>query len=81
MALTSTNTTQSAGLVSRLGGFGTSILNMLVRIAESSVMARAAEVRAQQIEVLNAKSDTELASMNLRRDEIAAYVFRDLMYV
>lgn len=36
--------------------------------------------RARQIEQLYQKSDEELAKMNLRRDEIAAYVFRDLAY-
>lgn len=37
--------------------------------------------RADQIAVLNAKSDAELAKLGITRDGIPAYVFRDLFYV
>lgn len=37
--------------------------------------------RADQVQVLNAKSDAELAKMGLTRDDIPRYVFRDLFYV
>ncbi len=37
--------------------------------------------RVGEIEALNAKSDTELAAMGLKRDDIPQYVFRDLFYV
>jgi hypothetical protein len=30
---------------------------------------------------LNLKTDEELAEMNLRRENITAYVFRDLMHI
>ena len=44
-------------------------------------MAHAAEARARQISELEAKTDEELAAMNLQRDHIALYVFRDLMHI
>ena len=44
-------------------------------------MAHAAEARARQISALEAKTDEELAEMNLRRDQIAHYVFRDMMHI
>ncbi|MEL6889577.1 MAG: hypothetical protein AAFO86_12840 [Pseudomonadota bacterium] len=43
-------------------------------------LSAAADQRMKRIEALNAKSDDELAEMGLRRQDIAAYVFRDLMY-
>lgn len=41
----------------------------------------AMEARMDRIEALNAKSDEELFAMNLRREDIPAYVFRDLMHL
>jgi len=35
--------------------------------------------RADRVAALQAKSDEELAAMNLRRDDIVYYVFRDRM--
>ncbi len=43
--------------------------------------AASAEMRFRRIEALNAKSDAELAEMNLRREDIPTYVFRDLMHI
>ncbi|MGR1580411.1 hypothetical protein ACSSNL_02990 [Thalassobius sp. S69A] len=37
--------------------------------------------RADQINALEAKSDTELAKLGLKRDDIPRYVFRDMFYV
>ncbi|RKT30787.1 hypothetical protein BXY70_2780 [Roseovarius halotolerans] len=37
--------------------------------------------RRDKIEALEAKSDEELASMGLRRDDIVHHVYRDLFYV
>ncbi|MBT9385580.1 hypothetical protein KM176_17040 [Pseudooceanicola sp. CBS1P-1] len=37
--------------------------------------------RSEQIAKLQAKSDVELSKMGLKREEIPAYVFRDLFYV
>lgn len=41
----------------------------------------AAEARLRHAERLNAKTDEELAEMNLRRADIPAFVFRDLMHI
>lgn len=37
--------------------------------------------RMAEMEVLNAKTDAELAEMGLIRDDIPRYVFRDIFYV
>ena len=44
-------------------------------------LAASAEQRFQQVQRLQAKSDAELAAMNLRRDDIVHAVFKDLYYV
>jgi hypothetical protein len=72
---------QSTTAPSFVGGIGASIASFFTRIIESSAMARSAEARGEQIRALYAKSDEELAKMNLSRDGIAHYVFRDLMYI
>ena len=61
-----------------------SVRNALSALSNALIDARSlrlsAEARAQKIQVLQSKSDEELREMGLRRDEIASYVFRDLMY-
>ena len=42
---------------------------------------RAMERRLETVEALQAKSDAELAKLNIKRDEIVQHVFRDLLYV
>ncbi|MCT8160249.1 hypothetical protein [Pseudoruegeria sp. SHC-113] len=48
-----------------------------------AALMRAAENRSrvEQMERLNAKSDEELAALGLRREDIARYVFRDMMFI
>lgn len=75
MSVQSTNTPSIAGVI------GASIAAFFTNMVENSGMARAAEARGAQIAALNAKTDSELSVMHLRRDEIPAYVFRDLMYI
>lgn len=58
----------------RVGGF-------LELLAKVSVLNGAAEARFRRIELLNAKTDEELEQMNLRREDIPSYVFRDLMHI
>ncbi|MEL7152961.1 MAG: hypothetical protein AAFN51_04025 [Pseudomonadota bacterium] len=43
-------------------------------------LASAAEGRMKRIEALTAKTDEELAAMGLRRVDIPAFVFRDILY-
>ncbi|MEP1518729.1 hypothetical protein [Ascidiaceihabitans sp.] len=64
-------------VIHAIGSFFTSIFNALI---DARMLRVSAEARAQKIEILNAKSDAELAEMHLKRDDIPAYVFRDLMY-
>jgi hypothetical protein len=71
----------STNAPSFVGGIGASISAFFANFIENSGMARAAEVRGEKIAALEAKTDSELAAMGLHRDEIAAYVFRDLMYI
>ena len=72
---------QSTNAPSFIGGIGAALAAFFTNIIESSWMASSAEARGAQIAKLNAKTDAELAAMNLRRDDIPAYVFRDLMYI
>jgi len=37
--------------------------------------------RLREIEALQAKSDEELAKLDIKRDDIARHVFRDLLYI
>lgn len=50
-------------------------------LGHAITMSASADARLRKVEMLNAKSDAELAAMNLRREDIAAFVFRDLMYM
>lgn len=49
-------------------------------VGRALIVSSAMQARLEQVEKLNAKSDAELAAMNLRREDITAFVFRDLMY-
>ena len=57
-----------------------SVKDFFSMVGSAMTMSAAAEVRMRRIEALNSKSDEELAEIGLRRQDIAAYVFRDLMY-
>lgn len=63
--------------ITAIGSFFSSLFNAMI---DARAMRAAAEARAVKIQMLNAKTDAELARMNLRRSEIPAFVFRDLMY-
>lgn len=41
----------------------------------------AAQSRANQVQRLNGMTDAELARIGLRREDIARYVFRDILYI
>ncbi|MEO0403185.1 MAG: hypothetical protein AAF214_12485 [Pseudomonadota bacterium] len=57
------------------------VTNFMAALGHSISMSAAAETRFRRIEALNAKTDEELAAMNLNRSDIPAYVFRDLMHI
>lgn len=50
-------------------------------VGRAMTMSSAMDARLKHVDALNAKSDAELAAMNLRREDITAYVFRDLMHL
>ena len=50
-------------------------------VGRAMTMSSAMDARMKRVETLNAKTDAELAAMNLRREDITAYVFRDLMHL
>ena len=54
--------------------------SLLSAVGEALVKAGEASSRANDIAMLQAKSDEELAKMGIQRDQIAQYVFRDLFY-
>ncbi|WP_299627332.1 hypothetical protein [uncultured Tateyamaria sp.] len=72
--LTQTQPSFVAAIWNGITGFFTSVSRALT-------ISAAMDARMQRIEALNAKTDEELAAMNLRRTDITAYVFRDLMHV
>lgn len=72
--VTQSNTSIFSTILDRVTAF-------FVALGHSAAMSAAAESRFKRIEALNAKTDEELAAMNLRREEIAAYVFRDMMHL
>ncbi len=55
-----------------------SVFSSLSRGASAVIHA---QNRSAEFERLNAKTDAELASLGLRRDAIARYVYRDILYV
>jgi len=57
------------------------IADFFAAVGRAMTVCAAAETRLRRIDALNAKSDEELAAMNLRRQDIPAYVFRDLMHI
>lgn len=53
----------------------------MARIASAATAYSVAQSRADQVQRLNEKTDAELARMGLRRENIAHYVFRDILYI
>lgn len=74
--VTHTENTTPSSILSGIGNFF-----VMVGRAMAMATARSAEARFRQIELLNAKTDEELKVMNLRREDIPQYVFRDLMHL
>lgn len=65
---------ESTTLLARIG-------NVFAMIGQAAFVSRGMEARAEKLRELQMKTDEELAGMGLRRDELPAYVFRDLMFV
>jgi len=73
----STHTTNTSALSS---GFFDGLRRTFAAIGRAFTVHLEHEARTKQIAQLNAKSDAELKQMGLTRDQIPAYVFRDLFY-
>lgn len=70
------------------GGSGRSVYSVLAAVrgylasvGRALMISSSYNARAQKVQALQAKSDAELAEMNIKRDEIVHHVFRDLYYV
>ena len=60
---------------------GSSLGRFFAGLGRALTTNAAMDARMHRVAVLNAKTDTELSAMNLRRADIPAYVFRDLMHL
>ena len=77
MATAQTNISVSSVLHTLAAGFGR-VGSAILKGLENSAKARS---RRPQFEMLEAKSDAELAELGIRdRADIARYVFRDMFY-
>ncbi len=72
-------TTQSH--TSTLSNIWTGISDFFGNVALAIIVSSSADARLRQIDRLNTKTDEELAGMGLKRQDITAYVFRDLMHI
>ncbi len=50
-------------------------------LSKSIDLAASTRHRVTQMERLNAKTDTQLEELGIRREDIARYVFRDILYI
>ena len=57
------------------------ISDVFSMIGRAIIASSSMDARMKRVEILNAKTDEELAAMKLRRIDIPAYVFRDLMHL
>lgn len=57
------------------------IAGFFSKVGRAMVVSSCGEARLRKVECLNAKTDAELAAMGLRRQDIPAYVFRDLIHI
>lgn len=57
------------------------IANSISKFGRAIMANSAGQRRIDRVERLRAKSDAELAELNLKRDDIVHYVFKDIYYV
>ena len=62
------------------GGFWQRVGSWFTGFGHAVFVARGMEARAAKLQELQQKSDSELAEMGLRRDDLPAHVFRDVLY-
>ncbi|MAC77181.1 MAG: DUF1127 domain-containing protein [Rhodobacteraceae bacterium] len=69
-----TQTTQSAGVLSAVQNFFSTIGHALVAVAE-------ANPRMKKVQALQRMTDEELAARGLKREDIVRVVFHDVLYM
>ncbi|KIN76510.1 hypothetical protein [Sulfitobacter mediterraneus] len=57
------------------------IANSFFKFGRAIMTNSAGQRRIDRVERLRAKSDAELAELNIKRDDIVHYVFKDIYYV
>ncbi|MBM1632540.1 DUF1127 domain-containing protein [Sulfitobacter mediterraneus] len=57
------------------------IANSISKFGRAIMANSAGQRRIDRVERLRAKSDAELAELNIKRDDIVHYVFKDIYYV
>lgn len=62
-------------------GFSAKFSALFASISSGMVAYMERRARSEQIVALQSKSDAELAKLGITREQIPAYVFRDLFYV
>ncbi len=65
--------------VERTGGFWRALKSFARLFGLAMVAAASTNKRMQRVDRLNALSDAELAAKGLRREDIMAYVYRDML--
>lgn len=53
----------------------------LMGLGQAVFVARGMEARMTQLHNLQTKTDDELKAMGLKREDLARYVFRDILYL
>ena len=62
-------------------GFSAKVSALFASISSGMIAYMERRARSEQLAALQAKSDDELANLGITREQIPAYVFRDLFYV
>ncbi|WP_299970618.1 hypothetical protein [uncultured Roseobacter sp.] len=79
MAYQTSSTHHNAGSV--FHGFLAGLRGFLSSVGTALIVSSSYNARAERVQALQAKTDEELAALNIKRDEIVHHVFRDLYYV
>ncbi|HBB85077.1 MAG TPA: hypothetical protein DC031_17855 [Sulfitobacter sp.] len=82
--MTYQSTAHPAHSVSPLEGLrraGAGLRRFFAGIGHGIMMGSTAHRRFEQVQILQAKSDEELAAMGIKRDDIVHHVFKDLYYI
>lgn len=76
MAYQNTETLHSSDLLHRIGA---GVKKALSTLASGMISIASANRRMELVEKLQAKSDSELAAMGIRREDIVRHVFKDML--